>query len=230
MKLICGESKPRQSLLSEMAIRNFRARGKQLLHDSKASAVVELLIALLIIVGGLAGLVPFSPTPFLLLFACLALWLRGVGWREIGLARPASWRLTLLLGLGGGVAYQCLSLYAIEPLLARLTGSLPDARMFAFLVGNTRFFLLSLAVTWTLAAFGEELVSRGYLMNRVADLAGRGRAAWAISLVAVSVLFGVMHLYQGASGVISNTLTGLVFGALYLASGRNLWALLLPTE
>jgi membrane protease YdiL (CAAX protease family) len=42
--------------------------------------------------------------------------------------------------------------------------------------------------------------------------------------VATSVLFGVVHLYQGLSGIVATGITGLVFGGLYLASGRNLWA------
>jgi membrane protease YdiL (CAAX protease family) len=60
--------------------------------------------------------------------------------------------------------------------------------MFAPLVGNARFLLLSLVVSWTLAAFGEELVYRGYLMNRAAELAGKGRLAWGTCLVLTSIL------------------------------------------
>jgi membrane protease YdiL (CAAX protease family) len=69
----------------------------------------------------------------------------------------------------------------------------------------------------------EEMAYRGYLMNRVAYAAGGTRAAWALSLVVVSALFGVVHLYQGASGMITAGISGLLFGILYLASGRNLW-------
>jgi len=36
--------------------------------------------------------------------------------------------------------------------------------------------------------------------------------------------FGIVHAYQGVSGMITTGLTGVVFGATYLASGRNLWA------
>jgi membrane protease YdiL (CAAX protease family) len=39
-----------------------------------------------------------------------------------------------------------------------------------------------------------------------------------------SVLFGVVHAYQGLSGMISTGLTGVLFAVTYLASGRNLWA------
>ena len=49
-------------------------------------------------------------------------------------------------------------------------------------------------------------------------------AARAVSLAFVSVLFGVGHLYQGVSGILVNTAAGLVYGAVYLRAGRNLWA------
>ena len=60
-------------------------------------------------------------------------------------------------------------------------------------------------------------------MNRVADLAGPRRAGWLTSLIVVSIIFGVTHLYQGTSGIIAITITGLLLGALYLVTGRNLW-------
>jgi membrane protease YdiL (CAAX protease family) len=208
---------------TDPVIQGFRTRSRNFFLGNKPMAAVELLIAILIIVGDLVGIVPFSSTPFLLLFAWIMLWLRGVGWRNLGLRRPSSWRSTLLLGVGIGIAYQYFSLYITEPLIARITGRLPDVSQFAPLIGNKFFLVFSLVASWTLAAFGEELVYRGYLMNRVADLVGATRTGWLICLIVVSILFGVTHLYQGPSGIIVITLTGLLFGALYLATGRNLW-------
>lgn len=208
-----------------MATGNFRARFRERYGDSRALALVELLVAVAIVVANAFEVIPFSSTPFVLLFGWLMLWLRGVGWRQLGLRRPPLWARILLLGVGVGVAYQFVSLYLIEPLIARLTGRLPDVSQFAPLIGDEFLLLLSVIASWTLAAFGEELVFRAYLMNRVVDALGsRGRAAWGISLVSVSILFGLAHLYQGASGIVVATLSGLLFGALYLACGRNLWA------
>ena len=44
-----------------------------------------------------------------------------------------------------------------------------------------------------------------------------------VAMLAVSVLFGIGHWYQGVAGVVESTFSGLFFGALFLASGRNLW-------
>lgn len=207
-----------------MGIREFRARSQKALGENRALTLVEVLVALAIIAAGIVEVIPFSSTPVLLLFGWLMLWLRGAGWRDVGLRRPENWRRAILIGVAVGVAYQFFSLYVVEPLLARMTGELPDVSQFAPLVGNALLFLLSLVVSWTLAAFVEELAYRGYLMSRVADLFGEGRAGWLLSLLLVSVLFGLAHLYQGTSGIVANIFNGLVYGALYLLMGRNLWA------
>jgi hypothetical protein len=190
-------------------------------------AIVELLLAIAVMYAGLKGYLPFSATPYLLIVGALFLWWRGPGWRAIGLRRPESWTRTLLVALALG-AYQFPSLYIVEPAIARLTsGSLPDVAMFRPLVGDQRQLLLWLVLSWTLAAFMEEMVYRGWLVARVAELARFTGGAWVAGVLATSVAFGIAHLYQGASGVLSTGLSGLIFGLAYLASGRNLWCAIL---
>jgi len=183
----------------------------------------ELLVAAAILAAGFAGILPFSATPFLLVFGVVSLWLRGEGARAVGLAFRSDWGRTVLLGLGAGVGYQGFSLYVAEPAIARLTGKLPDVSLFAPLAGNVHFLLISLAVAWTLAAVGEEFVYHGYLLTRIARGLGDTPRVWLGALAVTTILFGVGHRYQGASGMISAGLGGLAFGLLYLATGRNLW-------
>ena len=202
----------------------FRDRCKSHLRDSKLLIALELSVALLILAAYLADFLPFSEVPFLLLWGWLSLWARGVGWRGVGLKRPARLGQALMLGVVAGVAFQFFGTFVLEPLIVRLTGQPVDLSQFASLRGNVPLLLLLLVLVWTFAAFGEEFAYRGYLMNRVAELAGRGAAALALSLAFVSVLFGVGHLYQGVSGILINTAAGLVYGAVYLRAERNLWA------
>jgi membrane protease YdiL (CAAX protease family) len=82
--------------------------------------------------------------------------------------------------------------------------------------------LLVLAIIWVLAAFAEELVYRGYLLNRVAELGGATRGAWIVSLLLVSAAFGFDHLGQGLSGQIIESIAGLLLALVYLGAGRNL--------
>jgi len=174
--------------------------------------VPELALAAAILLAGFAGMLPFSATPYLVVFGVLSLWLRGERASAAGLGRPAAWGRTWVLGIGAGLGYQSLSIYVLEPAIARFTGRLPDVSSFAALEGNVRLLLVSLLVAWTLAAVGEEFVFRG----------GTPRA-WFAGVLLTSAAFGLGHVYQGASGVITAGLSGFVFGMLYLRAGRNLW-------
>ena len=203
---------------------SLRARCGRLLRESKPLIALEIGAAILILTAYLADYLPFSETPFLLLLGWLSLRVRGVGWRGVGLKRPARWGPAVALGAVTGVTYQFFGSYVVEPLIVRLTRHPVDLSQFANLRGNVFLLLLLLVLVWTLAAFGEEFVYRGYLMSRVAELAGGGTAAWVVSLTFVSALFGVAHLYQGVSGILVNAAAGLMYGAVYLRAGRNLWA------
>ena len=79
-----------------------------------------------------------------------------------------------------------------------------------------------LPVVWGFV-LGEEISYRGYLLNRAADTGGgRAQAYWG-AVVLVSVLFGFGHYYKGPSGIVDSGVAGLILGAAYLWSGRNLW-------
>jgi membrane protease YdiL (CAAX protease family) len=163
-----------------------------------------------------------SKTPYLFLLGWASLRLRGMRWRDVGFARPRSWGKAFLLGCAAGVCMEGLELFITQPLLARWLGKMPDLSNFADMAGNLKIFLIYLVLLWTLGALGEEIDYRGYLMNRVAGVFRETKAAWVVSLIVVSVVFGCAHLGQGATGMIENVWDGLLLGALYLACGRNL--------
>jgi len=95
------------------------------------------------------------------------------------------------------------------------------------ITGNIGGALATLLLVWTFAAFGEEISYRGYLLTRAADLGRRSTAAYWIGIVVVSILFGYGHYYKGPSGIIDSGIAGLILGAAYMASGRNLWTSIL---
>jgi membrane protease YdiL (CAAX protease family) len=163
-----------------------------------------------------------SKTPYLFLLGWASLRLRGMRWKDVGWARPRSWKKAVLVGIAIGVAMEALELFVTQPLLARWLGKMPDLSDFAGVVGNLKVLLIYLVLIWTLGPLGEEIVYRGYLMNRVAGVFRETKAAWIVSLVVISVVFGCGHLDQGATGMIENVWNGLLLGALYLACGRNL--------
>jgi uncharacterized protein len=191
-------------------------------RDSRWLVLVEFVLVVAIYIARQHHVLKFSATPYLFLLAWVSLRLRRVQWKQIGFTRYRSWAATLLLGFAYGVGLECFDLFGKQPLLTRLLGKPPDLSGFPAIQGNLKLALLLIAIIWIFAAFGEELVYRGYLMNRVADL-GRGtRTASIVSLFLISALFGLAHYQQGLTGIIEEGSDGLILGLMYLVCRRNL--------
>jgi CAAX protease family protein len=153
---------------------------------------------------------------------------RGSTWSDFGLARPKSWGRTILLGIGVTLGM----IVAFTFLMPLITQAFPvpqvDNSRFDILHGNLPNLILNVVAAWFTAAFFEELVWRGYLMNRLVDLQGKEtKLAWVIALVGSAIIFGLAHTYQGLGGVIKITVLGLLFGASFLSVRRNLWPVII---
>ena len=197
-----------------------RVRGWIRLHWT---ACIEIGLVVGLLVADHVHLVPFSNTPFLLVLAWVSLRLRHLRWRDVGLVRPDSWVQTIAIGVLAGLALECFSLLVTEPLIARATGVLPDLSDMRPVVGSPVMLGIAMALNWTLAAFGEEMAWRGYLLNRFMDLGIRRNLGPFLALILTSGLFGIAHSEsQGLGGMLQEGFAGFVLGLLYLASGRRL--------
>ena len=191
---------------------------------SKWLVAVELAAIAAIFAADAHGLIFFSKVPYLLALAWASLAFRGVRWRDVGVRLTPAWRQWIAVGLAAGVAMEALELFVTQPALVALTGAPPDLASALRLAASWKLFVASLALYWVVAALGEELVFRGYLLNRLTDVLGTTRLGWAVALMAGSAIFGLHHLVQGPVGIVENTVDGAFLGGLYLATGRNLVA------
>ena len=153
----------------------------------------------------------------------ISLWLRRLGWRGVGLRRSTSWPRTLGFGVLIGVAWALIELWIVDPIIlqwgvpidlnefAQVQGSIPN------LIGN------ALIGGWLFGAFMEEMVFRGYMINRFADLLGDSRSGLTVGVLVGSILFAIGHMNLGIGAVIENFIFALVMAGLYLSARRNLW-------
>jgi membrane protease YdiL (CAAX protease family) len=160
----------------------------------------------------------------LLLIATLLLRQSGESWRDVGLARPRRIWTTPLLALGGYFGAYLLVGAMVALLFPVLHLARPGIGPLAHVRGNLGEYLYwMIPVTWASAAFGEEMLFRGFFFSRLLRMFPASRLAVAAAVLLQAVLFGSLHLYLGVSGALVAGLMGIVLGAVYLFGGRNLW-------
>jgi uncharacterized protein len=190
---------------------------------SKWLIFIELCIAFFLVFAyNVLEIIPLSETPFIFLLVLISFWLHKQGWGSLGFKRPVSWGKTILIGLLVGLGLQLLS-FVTEPIIVQLTGSPADLSQFEEITGNPTLLLIYFGLIWTLAAFGEEIAYRGFIVTRLSELFGSSKASGIVAVILSSVLFAIGHYYKGPAGMIDSGISGLTFGFLYLLSGRNLW-------
>ena len=162
----------------------------------------------------------------------LGLRLRGQTWKHLGLDfRFGGWRAllrTVLLSLVVLVA--ALAAFVAGSVLTagfQAASEAADMSGYAYLQGNLPMLLLALAAVYVVSSFGEEVVYRGWLMTRLAEMGGSRRPAWGAAVAASAVVFGLAHFDWGLAGIIQTTFMGLALAAAYLLVRRNLWVLIL---
>jgi uncharacterized protein len=180
-----------------------------------AAAKGDLLIKLLFI----------GRVVVLIAAATLFLRLSGRRWADVGLRAVKPWRflLAILLGLAAVLAIT----FAANVVAAKLgvQGTRADSWYLA-LRGNLGLYLFFLIpVTWGTAAFGEEMLFRGFFLDAFQRLFGSSSAVGTtIAVIAQAIVFGLLHLYQGPAGASVAGTIGLALGFVWWFSGRNLWA------
>lgn len=101
------------------------------------------------------------------------------------------------------------------------------ADRFSDVEGDIRALLSLLLVSWTIAAIGEELSFRVVLMRGLKETLGSGFGATVLALLVSSAVFGLIHLYKGPVGMLSSTVSGLVFGLCVLTGRGAIWPAIL---
>lgn len=140
-------------------------------------------------------------------------------WSYFGFGQRWSAR-SVFVGVGLGVLM--FALFAVVDAFVQFHLGEFDLSSMEDIEGNLVGFVILMVIMWIFAAFGEELLFRGYYMNRIAHLFGGSSGAWMLSAFLISAYFGISHAYQGPAGIISTGFGGLCFSAIYYFNRDNL--------
>ena len=164
----------------------------------------------------------FVIVPLGAVLALVWAWRSGTPWSEIGLGKPKSWVATIGLGILFGCAFKCLMKALVMPLL----GGPPVNQAFQFLAANRAAIPFAIFDFVVAAGFGEEMLFRAFMFERLGKLMGKEAAAKTVMVLLTSAWFGAVHYSgQGLAGAEQATIVGLAFGAIFAVTGR-IWMLM----
>lgn len=171
-------------------------------------------VALMGWIGGMGYLIGLA-------IALLTFWASGWDWSYFGISLP-KWGETIFKAVIYTVSSILILDVVIIPLVEYYLRTPHDLSGFEFLQGNFRNLVLFMLFMWIIAGFGEEFFYRGYMMKRIAVLLGDTENNWIAAVVLSAIPFGLVHFYQGISGVITAGVMGLILGYIFLRNKNNL--------
>lgn len=191
--------------------------------QNKIVLIIEILMFTLIVVLDALGYLPITQTIYIIPFIWLTLKFKKETFRSIGLSfKNINLGKSISIGIALGIGLELLATYLTTPVLSSYFGHEPNLSGLQEIKGNLPMLIFFILLSWILAAFGEEICFRGFLMNRLANVFGNTKVAWILSLLLSSILFGWGHTEQGITGWIQEGLSGLLLGVMFLTSARNL--------
>ena len=113
--------------------------------------------------------------------------------------------------------------FVIQPLINWLANESPDYSSFQSIAYDTSRYLKYIGLIWIIAAFGEELMFRGFLFLQLNVLLPPMKFKRILLVIASAMMFALPHAYQGLSGMITTFVFGLIFGTTYIRFNYNLW-------
>ena len=169
---------------------------------------------------------------FMLALVWAGVRLRGQTWEHFGLSfQYRGWRSVLRTMLKSFVVLiAAISAFAMGSVVMTVVIGTPEpASMgsYDYLRGNLPLLILALAAVYVVSSFGEEVIYRAFLINRLAAVGTGGRGALWSAVGISAVIFGLIHFDWGLMGVVQTGFMGLALGIAYLVVGRKLWALIL---
>ena len=158
--------------------------------------------------------------------------LRGEEWKDFGLSfKSISWKeglkvflLSLLVFVLAMAAFIIGSI-----IMANITGIPESANMSAydFLKDNIGMLLLTLGGVYIVSSFGEEVIYRAFLINRISQLGLDTKKGRIIAIILSSIVFGLVHYEWGPMGIVQTGFMGLALGVCYIKLKKRIWILIL---
>lgn len=189
----------------------------------------EALLGAVAVIGHNVYRVVPNEAPILVVLAIASMRWRehAWNWAALGFKRPNSWNRLLLIAVSAAALRVLLGDFVVEPITSHFWPPIKAPSGVDEIRGHLSVLLMYLPVIWIFAGFGEEIAYRGFLLEKLSYMLGGTRTADVLGVLGSAVLFGFGHYYKGPAGILDSGIAGLILGAAYLISGRNIWTCVL---
>jgi len=224
---------------------NVKTKIGYLLETNKIVKISEILLVFILAFALIKILKPFAGDNLLLkqvvvsgtnIFMLILVWLgiklRGQKWSDFGLTFGRInlkkglriFMLSLLVSILAGLGFILGSI-----IMANISGMPESADMsgYEYLQNNIFMLILSLCSVYIVSSFGEEVIYRAFLINRISELGLDSKYGKIVTVVISAVIFGFVHYEWGPTGIVSTGIMGLVMGIFYMKFKKKLWILVL---
>jgi membrane protease YdiL (CAAX protease family) len=152
---------------------------------------------------------------------------RGGRFADLGFRAPKRWVTVPLWVLGIFVVFVVAQ--GIVPVLVAPFFEMPqpDLSRYDVIRGNPAAALLFAVLLPFTAAIPEEILYRGFLIERLRRLFGGSGVSAVFAVLVQALVFGSVHFQWGLGGVFVTSIMGAVWGFAYLLCGRNLWIVII---
>lgn len=153
---------------------------------------------------------------------------KGKPFSALGLSR-ANFNAKNLLVFAPIAAFGLFVFYvfAILPLIEMLTGTPVDYSSMSQVRDDLPTALTWSFIVWATAAFGEEIIFRGFLMRQFIKFFGDSKISLAFNILIFSSFFGYMHMQQGITGQLLAGSTGALFSVIFYKRKYDLWFMIM---
>lgn len=189
----------------------------KLFLQTKSGTALELLLFFAVAMSTLQlGII----IPVLVVLVIGSMKIRKIKYINLGFSKTDFTAKNIFMGIMTAFFYFILFQYFIDPLISQIA---PENLPAIFMMkGNIPKLILGLIASWTIAAFFEEIIFRGYLINRLIDLFGERFPSNILVVLMAGIAFGFMHCYQAIHGVILAGLIGIFQSSIYFAVKKKL--------
>ena len=158
--------------------------------------------------------------------------LRGEGLNHFGLSfKKFNWKFGLKTFLQSLVVFVLALIGFIigSIIMANITGipEASDMSNYAYLNDNVWMLCLTLGGVYIVSSFGEEIIYRAFLINRISELGLTSKTGKTIVVLISAIIFGFVHYSWGPMGIVQTAFMGLALAISYLYLKKKIWVLII---